>query len=431
MQINNLLDAIQQDSIHKSNSKKTYTTSVNKSFADALSNCVESLDSKKQSNQDYTKKDSLKLYNARVFNLNKDTVSLKGLKLLSKLDQFLSCENDVSHIEECLNLLQSILSDINSDVTDKTENLGTDSDICIEEFDEETIIQQLLALLPLNAPTDSNQLSDNVEGSNSISLLQSTSTLEEWIELFENNPDLSNIDPDKLIDSIENTLDSIDEKLSDFLSSLESIDNTTLESGSEIVGKLLELALNSDGSVEKTIVSSSKKEDIQLNINNLDISPILANTLNGENLNIDKTSTIHPIARQVLENVQAQLSSLHLDNKTIELRLKLFPSRLGGISIVIENDGNSLNVKLLSDNPEVRNVLMESVQELKFELDKSSQNEVHVDVSSEQSENSRKNNNKEENINTGLRDVDSYIEEVALKFYSNSTLVDKILDITI
>ena len=430
MQINNLLDAIQQGSIHKSNSKKVYTTSIKKSFADALSNCVESRDYEKKSNQDYTKKDSLKLYNAKVFNLNKDTVSLKGLKLLSKLDQFLSCKTDVSDVKECLKSLQNILSDIKSDVTDKTENLESDSDICIEEFDEETMIQQLIALLSLNSPTDSNQLLDNVEGSISISLLEGASTLEEWIDFLENNPDLNDVDAAELIDSIENTLDSIDEKLSDFLSSLESNGGQALESGSEIIGKLLELALNSDGSVENTIVSSSKKEDIQLNINNLDISPILTNSLNGGNFNIDKTSAIHPIARQVLENVQVQLSSLHLDNKIIELRLKLFPSRLGGISIVIEKSGNSLNVKLLSDNPEVRNVLVESIQDLKFELDKSNQNEVHVDVSSEQSENNRK-NNKEENINTGLKDVDSYMEEVALKFYTNSTLTDKILDITI
>lgn len=430
MQINNLLDAIQQGSIHKSNSKKVYTTSIKKSFADALSNCVESRDYEKKSNQDYTKKDSLKLYNAKVFNLNKDTVSLKGLKLLSKLDQFLSRKNDISDVKECLKSLQNILSDIKSDVTDKTENLESDSDICIEEFDEETMIQQLIALLSLNSPTDSNQLLDNVEGSISISLLEGASTLEEWIDFLENNPDLNDVDAAELIDSIENTLDSIDEKLSDFLSSLESNGGQALESGSEIIGKLLELALNSDGSVENTIVSSSKKEDIQLNINNLDISPILTNSLNGGNFNIDKTSAIHPIARQVLENVQVQLSSLHLDNKIIELRLKLFPSRLGGISIVIEKSGNSLNVKLLSDNPEVRNVLVESIQDLKFELDKSNQNEVHVDVSSEQSENNRK-NNKEENINTGLKDVDSYMEEVALKFYTNSTLTDKILDITI
>lgn len=430
MQINNLLDAIQQGSIHKSNSKKVYTTSIKKSFADALSNCVESRDYEKKSNQDYTKKDSSKLYNAKVFNLNKDTVSLKGLKLLSKLDQFLSRKTDVSDVKECLKSLQNILFDIKSDVADKTENLESDSDMCIEEFDEETMIQQLIALLSLNSPTDSNQLSDNVEGSISISLLEGASTLEEWIDFLENNPDLNDVDAAELIDSIENTLDSIDEKLSDFLSSLESNGGQVLESGSEIIGKLLELALNSDGSVENTIVSSSKKEDIQLNINNLDISPILTNSLNGGNFNIDKASTIHPIARQVLENVQDQLSSLHLDNKTIELRLKLFPSRLGGISIVIEKSGNSLNVKLLSDNPEVRNVLVESIQDLKFELDKSNQNEVHVDVSSEQSENNRK-NNKEENINTGLKDVDSYMEEVALKFYTHSTLTDKILDITI
>lgn len=430
MQINNILDAIQQGSIHKSNSKKLYTTSIKKNFADALSNCVESRDYEKKSNQDYTKKDSSKLYNAKVFNLHKDTVSLKGLKLLSKLDQFLSRKNDVSDVKECLKSLQNILSDIKSDVTDKTENLESDSDMCIEEFDEETMIQQLIALLSLNSPTDSNQLSDNVEGSISISLLEGASTLEEWIDFLENNPDLNDVDAAELIDSIENTLDSIDEKLSDFLSSLESNGGQVLESGSEIIGKLLELALNSDGSVENTIVPSSKKEDIQLNINNLDISPILTNSLNGGNFNIDKTSAIHPIARQVLGNVQAQLSSLHLDNKTIELRLKLFPSRLGGISIVIEKSGNSLNVKLLSDNPEVRNVLVESLQDLKFELDKSSQNEVHVDVSSEQSENNRK-NNKEEHINTGLKDVDSYMEEVALRFYTNSTLTDKILDITI
>lgn len=416
MQIHNLLDVVQQNTI---NNTKNQVRGNNKTFENALSNILKNKTAVSSSIANSLNRDFSNFKDVRVINLSNTNLSTTGIKLLSKLDEAISKTDSNSNLKETLKSLQDILTTKFNDLKDMDDTLD-DVDTTEDDTSRESVLLELIAFLSTIQPE--NQL-------NTISESNCNDTLFVDIidkSLLDDIRDNDNIDSDLLSNSLEDVLDSIDSKLSNLSESLSEDD---LNSFTDVINKILDLSLNSS-SKENTLESTSKKEDIEINFNNLDIRPLITNQINLVDSSDGQKSVIHPIARQVLENIQAQLSSLNMNSSTIEIRLKLFPSKLGSISVVIAKDSNSLNVKLISDNAEVRNLLTESIQSLRFELEKSNQSVINVDVSSEHSDNNKENKQKE-NVNMHVQDIDSYLEDVVLRIHSQSTLIDRILDVTI
>ena len=424
MQINNLAEILDIRSLEKIKPKSTVKTDLKNSFKDSLEKAIDEKKVMKNIKQNQKKSASEELDNEKVFLFDINTISVDGLKLLNRIDKVLS-----SNLSE--EKISGFIQDLNKVLGEGTE---VDLDESMEEITN--ILDSLehdesLEFLEETKNFNASYLS-NLNNENKTSIYRDVSSetdLEHWINSLEESTDFSDLDSSNLLESFEKTLDSISEKLDSESSILDLEQNSESNDISNFSKKLTDLIVDATSNSKNIEDNEIKKEDIQLNINNLNISQQITSPVMNKSL-APNNASLHPIIQQVLENINAQLSTLQLDKKTIELRLRLYPSKLGSISVLIEKEDSYLKIKLLSDNAKIRDVLAESINDLKFELDKSKETTVYVDVSSDNQGN-RKEYKNNANSEIAYKNIDSYEEDASIRTQQEYDLKDKIIDITI
>lgn len=381
----------------------TVKTTFTHKFSDILS---------KNLHDDYYKNNTLKKQtnykSVSVYNINKNDISEEGLNLISQLKSFLSNETDTNTVKGVLDKINKLLNnEINiSDKDDFLINCNLD-DSETELVLSDDIIQSILALLQ-------NNTVDVVKDLNTLDCSTSDGALLSQLDL-----DISSTTTDDMYESIN----FIENKISEIFSN--NYESNNNEISEEFIDKLMSLAhTQEDLSVE---LKTTEKEEILQIQNNLDISSVFSGAVESTEIVDSKSNHMHPITKQLVANLQAQLSSINLDNKTVELRLKLFPSKLGGISVVIEQGENGLDVRMITENLDVKSILSESLNDLKSQLDKFNLNSISVDISNSDKSNNKRND--QENTSNNISNSINYIEDSLLKAESDISLSNKILDI--
>lgn len=366
---------------------------------------------------------SSKANNVSVYTISDTSLSKYGKKVISALNKFLSTENNKDTVKNTLKKINSILNKsstsnalqtqelLNEDIN--IEDINLSDIVSVEDFDNSTL-ESMQAILTLLNQQQYN--SANIE-----------------VELNESFVEASDMAVNDLL-SDEDTVNSTD----DLFNAINSIENTVVEifnenslsANSEVTDDFMQklmLLVQNDNEMSSA-PHFSKKEDMLEISNNLNISSVFTTNVNAIDISENIISAeMHPITKQVLSSIQAQLSAVNLDNKTVELRLKLFPSKLGAISVTLEHDSDGLRITLQSDNPDVRSILSESINDLKNNLNKFA-NEVFIDVSSNKENNNKEQNNR--NINS-IENINNYIEEDLVRINSDINLINKILDIKV
>lgn len=428
--INNLLNIGKntiQEQITMSNTQTKQ--SFNSSFEDLL------LKNNPKKQQFVSQSISSKHNNISVYTISSTSLTKYGKKVVSELNKFLSTENNKDTIKTTLKKIHSILNKSLNSTSNNQEFINVDeniddasiSDIInVCELENSTIesMQAILALLNQQQYNTSNielgELSELVV----LSELGLTESLGENFNLVDadnSNDLLVEEETINFTDELFNTINSIENKLMDVFNETALCDNA--EVTDDFMQKLMSL-VQSDTDLSNSVNLSQKEEMLETS-NNLNISSVFANSFNSIDMIEDITNIdMHPITKQVLSSIQAQISTVNLDNKTVELRLKLFPSKLGAISVILEHDSDGLRITLQSDNADVRSLLSSSIGDLQEQLNKFG-NEVFIDVSSNNNNNKEANN---ENINS-IENINNYIEEDLVKIDSDINLINKILDI--
>lgn len=398
------------------NNTKPSKTKFTTNFFDSLNKSTKKYEGKTEHLTESPTKHSLK--NATAIDLN--NVSDKGYKTFSEFEKFL--KNNPT--EESFNSLIDSIKDI---ILAKDNSTNIEDIEVLDELDKDKMLDEILSLISsynnlnaVNMPTMSNEnlvfMPDINLSTNSISVYDSN--------LHIDSNSLSNTEFD-----IAELGDIIDSTENEFLNLLDSFsaDDSTFEESKSIITNLIKLSKENLKSSIETTDTLSKKEDINTNLNNLITSSM---SIKGQNIVSESAKSENPVVRQVIQSIQSQLSKESLNSKTVELRLKLFPSNLGSISVVIEKEDGSLNIKILSDNPEVRSLFVDSIQDLKLELAKgNANNHVNIDISNN-NQGEQKQGNRPQNTESYISG-DDYIEDISIKITSNNTILDKILDIKI
>lgn len=419
----NIVDLLKSNSTTKTNFKTSFFDTLSKStrkIEDSKANNVKNNNYSKKNEysnkNDYSDK---KFKDAVAINLN--TVSNKGAKAISEFEKFLKSGPSEEEFNTIIESLTEILSE--------NEVSLEDMDTSIDDSTLENIISlfanyTLHNVQPEHIPTlETSSLNEMPLDSS----LDKSSVINEELSnaIIADDFGFGDINSTNIPEDIESLIDSAENEFSKLIESFGE-KNVSLDESKDILKKILELSgeeLNRD---TETLDSVMKKEDISVNPNNLITGSISLDESNFKDNNVNVKS---PIVHHVLESIHAQLCKESLNNKTVELRLKLFPSKLGSVSVVIEKDNGSLNIKILSDNPEVRSLFLDSLQDLKLELSKNNSADINIDISNG-NQNNESNENKNKN-NTSYTVNGDYIEDIAVKISTNNYIIDKILDIKI
>lgn len=363
------------------------------------------------------------LNNVTVFNVTNISSSKKGIEFLNKLNTMVSDKSTDSNTK--IKSLNDIVEEI-----DKVFLKITDVDLSVEEKSEitEEALQSLIAMLDNFINTSQNTISFEDIDSSLITDIRDISSTLEAVDLNTLDTD-ANINTIISVDDISQSLDNVAEKITSLFN-----DNSNTEENAKLLNfmnKLSAVISKSDDKITDTgfDIDLTKKEDISANINNLDMSSILNNNVEAIDFRSDKVENLHPVAKQILQTMQSKLASVNLDGKTVEIRLKLYPSKLGKISVVIGRSGDDVNVSISSDNADVRRLLSDSISILKNDLAESNSGSINIDISNGNSnEESRQNNNNNNTI--AIPDnLNKYVEDVTLKLQVSNSLTNKILDI--
>lgn len=382
-------------------------TNLQNSFFEALNKSSEKFD--KNNNKNNVVNTNTIAVDKKITVLDVNNMSDKGKDLISTVDKFLKSNPSKKTFNDTVNRAKEVVS--------KKKSPEEVKENATEEVSDDKVAEELIALF----------LNNTVEV-DTTNITEDTSLNTDVIGdvLLDNINESTGMDEDLEFNNISDLLDSTENEFTKLLESFNA-DETMIEDANETLKDILELSNSLTDDMANNANVLVKKEDIRQNTDNLFI-----NSTSGVDLDVkvEKASTKSPVLNQVLQSVYSQLSGEPINEKTTELRLKLFPSRLGSISVIIEKDNGNLNIHLISESQEVRNLLMDSMQDLKTELSKTNINSINVNVSSD---NSSSNSGDSKNQNTLYTDAlgNDYIDDISTKISINNTIIDKILDIKI
>ena len=406
-------------------SSNVTSTSSNKTFEDVLKL---QKDKTIDSNKDINQGNYSSLNNATVFNVTNISSSKKGLEFLNKLNTLVNDKsiNSNTKLKDLLNNVMEAVKKVSSQIKDTQLSDEEKSEIT------EEVLQNLIAMLDNFVNLSQSNISFEEINPSLVTDVEGVSATTESLDLSLSstllNFDISTEDGLTELDDIAQSLDNISDKITSLFG-----DNSAVEENSELLEFMDNLSSvisqSDDKNIDTDLVRSlTKKEDISTNINNLDMSTILNNNIDTIDFRTDKVDNLHPVAKQILQTMQAQLGAVDLDGKTIEVRLKLYPSKLGEISVVIGRRGSDINVNILSDNADVRKLLSDSINILKNNLAESNSGSVNIDISNGNSNDDRRQNNNNNSIDI-TDNVDKYVDDVTLKLQVSNSLTNKVLDI--
>lgn len=324
--ISNNLQNNQLDSIYKRNE-----------FSNKLQN-VTLFQNKNYSEKTSHKSTECKEKSTNVICIDKKSLSQEGIEFLIKLDETLDSLSNTESIELLAELSVLINSQIASQ--DKAIDINIDylnsGDINTEMYGETTSVLEILSD-KLSQFSDDTFLTDKNLNFNNEFIDNFADKIKSLLSENEHN-----IDANKFLETlIDGTLFNLDE----------SIDN--------------------------------KKEDINtifynLNTNNSELIAPTSNAVASE------TIQIHPIAEQILVSIENQLRAYDNSTDDFHLKIKLFPVKLGEISVELRQAENMLVVNMVTENSEIKDVLESSIQDLYSEIQKKFNSEVNIDISHKQ-----------------------------------------------
>lgn len=415
----NIVDLLKSNNVSKSNFKTN--------FFDTLSKSVKKYEDSKPSSTQRTGDSKKEFKSASVLDLS--VVSKTGVKAISELEKFLKSNPTEEDFNQIISSLKDILSDSECSLEDTDKTLDdTVLDSIVSLFVNYTPPNVQIEVIDVNEPISLGEVSLN--DIDAIFTEHVSDSSQGHLEPYYNVSTFNDTLEPSGENSIEDIANIIDSTENEFAKIIESFGekNISVDESEDILKKILELSSEKLNVDSENIDKITKKEDISINPNNLLTSSISLEENNIENI---KTNIKSPIVHRVLESIHAQLSNESLINKTVELRLKIFPSKLGSVSVIIEKDNGSFNIKILSDNPEVRSLFIDSIQDLKFELSKNNFNDINIDISNGNQDNNGNNNKNRNENNTGYKVNGDYIEDITSKISTSNYILDKILDIKI
>lgn len=172
-------------------------------------------------------------------------------------------------------------------------------------------------------------------------------------------------------------------------------------------------------------INKNKKKEILLNSPNLELnafSKYSVGVISQQQLADLREAELHPTIKQILQIIESQIDFNDLSNKTLNLRLKLFPSELGKIAVNIKSTNKFISIDILSSNNDVVRLLSNSINELEAEFANKTGYSVNVNISSEDFNNGFNNNSnsqkQETTYNKNIREDNSIKEnDISLKSY--------------
>ena len=265
-------------------------------------------------------------------------------------------DKDIKDVFKKLEEAYSSLDDNDSSIIEKFSNIFS-KDLSLDEIDEElsSLAYEIAGLFNINS---TGKIEPNVNVTSSLDGVHIDNNLGLDIS---NNTQLLNID-----DTASSSEDSaLIEKLTDFLAS----ESTTLSNEEkDTILNSLSKYLNSNGEIQETF--SGEKKDIFSGIDNLNINVAhnIATFRGGEVESSYDAKINSGLLDKIVNKIEYHLSQTELNNETIKIRLKLYPSNLGDISIEIDNLGGKMNFKILTENNQTKRYLLYSINEMVYKL---------------------------------------------------------------
>lgn len=273
------------------------------------------------------------------------------------------CNNLVSLIENLVSLIEKIQLALeeNSGIRNNLINIIEES-MSLDELEEKMAslaaefnvsIKYLTELLPNN---ESNYMDlENVDVSH---------TFNNTSELLSNNPS-------------ENSLSLNEETIENFINLLGNKDSFEEDVDVYKIIKKLQTLTQSNESILSGV--TDKKKDVALTFDNLNTNVIhnqimsVSTSLTASNA-IDYTS--NTFANNLINIINNKIMNSDLSSgETLEVRLKLYPSNLGTLVVDIAQIGDKIHLKVVTENTNVKNFLIESIKDLTNSL-----NANNVDV---------------------------------------------------
>lgn len=273
------------------------------------------------------------------------------------------CNNLVSLIENLVSLIEKIQLALeeNSGIRNNLINIIEES-MSLDELEEKMAslaaefnvsIKYLTELLPNN---ESNYMDlENVDVSH---------TFNNTSELLSNN-------------SSENSLSLNEETIENFINLLGNKDSFEEDVDVYKIIKKLQTLTQSNESILSGV--TDKKKDVALTFDNLNTNVIhnqimsVSTSLTASNA-IDYTS--NTFANNLINIINNKIMNSDLSSgETLEVRLKLYPSNLGTLVVDIAQIGDKIHLKVVTENTNVKNFLIESIKDLTNSL-----NANNVDV---------------------------------------------------
>ena len=307
----------------------------------------------------------------KVFNkVNEKNQDKNASKSILDSEDFSLKENDIVIVDfdsdDCNNLV-SLIEKIqlaleeNSGIRNNLINIIEES-MSLDELEEKMAslaaefnvsIKYLTELLPNN---ESNYMDlENVDVSH---------TFNNTSELLSNNPS-------------ENSLSLNEETIENFINLLGNKDSFEEDVDVYKIIKKLQTLTQSNESILSGV--ADKKKDVALTFDNLNTNVIhnqimsVSTSLTASNA-IDYTS--NTFANNLINIINNKIMNSDLSSgETLEVRLKLYPSNLGTLVVDIAQIGDKIHLKVVTENTNVKNFLIESIKDLTNSL-----NANNVDV---------------------------------------------------
>lgn len=289
----------------------------------------------------------------------------------------------------------------------------------------------------LNDDLNSNEVSNNDLNNDGIPddvHIFSDSIVDNKRVIISDKPfDISSLSKLGTSSDIDTKLDSIVDKLDKVLDGDKKIISDFLEKLTKVLNKDSLSNTNENKIITPSDVNK-KEENIKLD-NNLEISSIINTSAISSHIeSVTESKDIHPVASQIFDILQAHMSKSEGEDKLTNIRLKLFPAKLGNVNIELDTVGKSVNIKMYADNEYAKEVLQGSIRDLLASFNNKDVNvsNINVFVGADQQNQQQQSNNPQNNY-ANLNYLNNSKESSFDfdNFYATQNISERLLDIKI
>ena len=341
-----------------------------------------------------------------IFNSNSILDILSTDNSIPKRDSITFSNNEIEDFKKVFNKVNEKNQDKNASksILDSEDFSLKENDIVIVDFDSDdcnnlvSLIEKIQLALEENSGIRNN-LINIIEESMSLDELEEKMaslaaefnvSIKYLTELLPNNEsnymDLENVDVSHTFNNTsellsnnpsENSLSLNEETIENFINLLGNKDSFEEDVDVYKIIKKLQTLTQSNESILSGV--ADKKKDVALTFDNLNTNVIhnqimsVSTSLTASNA-IDYTS--NTFANNLINIINNKIMNSDLSSgETLEVRLKLYPSNLGTLVVDIAQIGDKIHLKVVTENTNVKNFLIESIKDLTNSL-----NANNVDV---------------------------------------------------